>query len=118
MVAERCLAGHMLQKPGDRVHRLVHRGHAHQSLKQVGLGEPPLDGNSQVVIQGSDRPGTTLFRFEVATCSAGCLLPLDKRHEEAPATYRDLSILCGFQAGEPLVGFLKLKKYCGGKPCP
>jgi len=29
VVAKRCLTGHALQKPGDRVNRLVHRGHPH-----------------------------------------------------------------------------------------
>jgi len=73
MVAKRCLTGHMLQKHGDRVNRLVHRDHADQRLKQVGLGESPLDWNGQMLVQCRDGMSATSFRFEVATLFAGSL---------------------------------------------
>ena len=90
VVPERRLTGSPLQKPGDRVHRLVHCGHPHQILEQVGLGEPSLDRDGQMPIQCRDRTSTTFFRFQVAILTAGCPLPLGERHEGAPATHIDL----------------------------
>jgi len=54
---------------------LVHCSHADQSLKQVCLGELPLNGNTQVLIQCRDDTNATFFRLEVAILSAGRLLP-------------------------------------------
>ena len=71
MVAKRCLAGHTLEEPGDRVHRLVHRSHPHQGLERGGLGEPTPDGDGQVLIQGSDCQNTTFLRFQGAILTAG-----------------------------------------------
>lgn len=92
MIAKRHLTGHVLQKSSDRVNRLVHRGHPNQGLEQVCLGERTLNGNGQVLIQCRDGMSTTFFRFEVVTLSAGCPLPLGKRHEGTPATLIDLSL--------------------------
>jgi len=64
VVAKRCLTGYLLQKPSDRVYRLVHCSHPHQSLEQVGLGERSLDWDGQVLIQCCDRTSTTFFRFQ------------------------------------------------------
>jgi len=60
----------VLKQPGDRVNRLLHRGHADQSLKQVGLGEPTLDRDGQVLIQRRNGVSTTFLRCEVGTLSA------------------------------------------------
>jgi hypothetical protein len=53
----------MLQHPGDRVNRLLHRGHADQSLKQGGLGERALDRKGQVLIKCRNDVSTTFFRL-------------------------------------------------------
>ena len=111
VVPERCLTGYLLQKPSERVHRLVHCGHPHQSLEQVGLGERTPDRDGQVPIQCCDRTSTTFFRFQVAILTAGCPLPLGERHEGMPATHIDLSLLCGFSGGEARSGYRKLAKY-------
>jgi len=83
MIPEGRLTGHVLQKPGDRVDGSMHRGHADQRPKQARLGERALDRDGQVLIQCRDGMSTTFFRFEVTTLSAGRLLPLGKRREEA-----------------------------------
>ena len=48
MVTGGRLTGHVFQKPGVRVHRLVHRGHPHQGLERICLGELALDRGGQV----------------------------------------------------------------------
>jgi len=93
------------------VNRLLHRGHADQSLKQVGLGELTLDRDGQVLVQRRNGVSTTFFRCEVGTLSAGRLLAFGKRHEEAPANYIDLSFLCWFLSPAKNMGVLKLAKY-------
>jgi hypothetical protein len=112
VLPERRLTGHLLQKPGDRVQRLMHRGHPHRGLEQVGLGELSLDWDGQVLIQCCDRTSITFSRFQVAILTAGCPLPLVKGHEGMSATHIDLSFLCGLSAGEAQPGYLKLAKYC------
>ena len=84
-----------------------------RSLKQAELGEPPLDGNNQVPIQGNDCQNTTFFRFQVAILTAGSPLPLSEGHEGAPATLVDLSILSGVRTGEARMGLLKVANYWG-----
>jgi hypothetical protein len=101
----------MLQKPGDRVNRLLHRGHADQSLKQVGLGEPTLDRDGEVLVQRRNGVSTTFFRLEVVTLSAGRLLAFGKRHEGAPANDINLSFLCGFPGSAENMLVRKLAKY-------
>jgi len=86
----------MLQKPGDRVNRLAHCGHPHLSLELVGLGEPSLGWDGQVLIQCRDRTSTTFFGFQMAILIAGRSLPLDERHEVMPEIHINLSTLRWF----------------------
>lgn len=111
VVAKRRLTGYLIQLSGDRVYRLVHRGHPNQSSEQVRLGERTLDWDGQVLIQCRDSRSATFFRFEVATLSVGRPLPLVKRHEGTPATHIDLSLLCAFSGGGAQLASLKLAKY-------
>ena len=71
-----------------------------------------LDRDGQILMR-CDRTSTTFFRFQVAIRTASCPIPLGERHEVAPATDIDLSLLSGFLAGGARPGFLKLAKYWG-----
>ncbi len=90
---------------------LVRRSHPPQSLGQVCLGEPPRNRNAQMLIQCRDDMNTTFFRLKVAILFAGRLLPLGKRHEGAPATLIDLSLLCWFPDSAEDMPVLKLANY-------
>lgn len=71
MIPNRRLTGHVIQKPGDQVNGLLHRGHPDRGLEQVGLGEVASDRDGQVLIQRRDGTSTTFSGFQGAILSAG-----------------------------------------------
>ncbi len=93
------------------MNRLVHRSHADESLKQDGLRELPPNRDGQMLIQCRNGTSAIFFGFQMAILTAGRPLPLGERHEEAPATFIDLSLLSWFPGSAKSIPVRKLANY-------